>query len=55
MGTTFIAEIKDVNMKKLVSNDQQFSVRLVSEDIAIMALSAIGSETLVKVTVEEVE
>jgi hypothetical protein len=53
MGTSFIAEIKDVSMKKLVSNDQQFSVRLVSEDIAIMALSAIGADTLVKVMIEE--
>lgn len=49
---SFIMEIKEIKQFKKASLDNEYSIRLVTEDNRLMALSAIPSDSLVNVTVE---
>lgn len=52
MTIEFIAEIREVKSKKLVSNDLEFSVRLSGESSEILKLGEIPPDQVVKVTIE---
>jgi hypothetical protein len=45
----FIMEIKEIKQRKTPSNDNEFSIKLVTDDKNLMALAAIPSEQLVEV------
>jgi hypothetical protein len=48
----FIAEIKETKQVKLVSQDNQYSLRLITDDSKILALGALPSDITVKVVVK---
>lgn len=48
----FIAEIREVKSKKLVSNDKEITVVLNTSDLGALQLAMIDSDTTIKVTVE---
>lgn len=48
----FIAEIKEIKQKKTASLDNEYSIRLVTEDNKLMTLSAIPSDCTVRVIIE---
>lgn len=48
----FIAEIKEVKSRKLVSGDIEYSVRLVGESKEILKLGEIAADQVVKVSIE---
>ena len=52
MKTTFVAEIKEVKMRKAVSLDKVYTLRLETDDFTMMQLAAIGADETVKVTIE---
>ena len=49
----FLAEIKEVKSKKLVSSDVEISVRLVTDNIDVLDLGKIPSDRAVRVEIEE--
>jgi hypothetical protein len=53
VSMNFLAEIKKVEAKKLVSNDIEIRVHLVTDDTRVLDLGKLPSDTLVKVSVEE--
>lgn len=48
----FEAEIKETKQVKLVSQDNQYSLRLVTDDPKILSLGALPSDITVKVVVK---
>ena len=48
----FIAEIKEVKQQKLVSLDNQYSIKLLTDDSKILDLGKLPPDTLVKVNIE---
>lgn len=53
MSISFIAEIKEVKQQKLVSLDNQYSIRLITDNSQILDLGKLPPDTLVKVSIEE--
>lgn len=49
----FKAEIKEIKQRKTASLDNEYSIKLVTDDKNIMVLSNIESDKVVEVTVEE--
>jgi hypothetical protein len=52
MMLSFIAEIKEVKQQKLVSLDNQYSIKLLTDDSKILDLGKLPPDTLVKVNIE---
>lgn len=48
----FLAEVKEVKSKKLVSLDVSYNIVFNTDDPAVLQLGALGGDALVKVTVE---
>ena len=48
----FIAEIREVKSKKLITNDIEFTVKLNTSDPAILELAKIPADQLIKVVIE---
>jgi len=55
MSIEFLAEIKQTKQHKLVSLDNEYSVRFVTDDPVIMDLGKLEPDQLVRVTVEGVK
>ena len=53
MSISFIAEIKEVKQQKLVSLDNQYSIKLITDDSKILDLGKLPPDQLVKVSIEE--
>lgn len=53
--TTFLAEIKEVKQVKLVSLDNQFSIKLITDDSKILDLGKLPSDTIVEVKIKAVK
>lgn len=51
----FKAIITEIKQKRTASQDNEFSLKLVTEDNQIMALSAYESDTLFEVIIEDTE
>lgn len=52
MTLSFIAEIKEVKQQKLVSLDNQYSIKLITDNSQILDLGKLPPDTLVKVNIE---
>jgi len=52
MDLNFIAEIKEVKQQKLVSLDNQYSIRLITNDSRILDLGKLPPDTLVEVKIK---
>jgi hypothetical protein len=52
MMLSFIAEIKEVKQQKLVSLDNQYSIKLLTDDSKILDLGKLPPDTLVKVNID---
>lgn len=48
----FIAEIVEIKERKTVSLDKEYTIKLRTDDNAVMTLSAIPADSLVTITVE---
>lgn len=55
MAITFVMEIKEIKQLKKASLDNEYTIRLGTEDNQLMTLSAIPSDSLVRVTFEQDE
>ena len=51
----FIAEIKEVKQVKLVSLDNQYSIKLITDDSRILDLGKLPPDTLVEVKIKPKE
>jgi len=49
----FLMEIKEIKQKKLVSLDNEYSIRLVTDDRSLMELSNIPSDQIVEVEIKQ--
>ena len=47
----FIAEIKEVKQRKTSSLDNEYSIKMVTDDSSILELGKLPSDSLIKVTV----
>lgn len=52
MKQMFLAEIKKVQARKLISNDIEVSLTVATDDTSVLDLGKIPSDQIVKVTVE---
>jgi len=52
MNLSFIAEIKEVKQQKLISLDNQYSIKLITDDSKILDLGKLPPDTLVKVDIK---
>jgi len=55
MSISFIAEIKEVKQQKLVSLDNQYSIRLITDNSQILDLGKLPPDQLVKVSIDKYE
>uniref|UniRef100_A0A7C5Z3D8 Uncharacterized protein n=1 Tax=candidate division CPR3 bacterium TaxID=2268181 RepID=A0A7C5Z3D8_UNCC3 len=53
MLISFIAEIKEVKQQKLVSLDNQYSIKLITDNSQILDLGKLPPDTLLKVSIEK--
>ena len=50
---TFIAELKQVQARKLVSNDMEFRIILITDDSSVLELGKIPPDELIEVLIKK--
>lgn len=53
-GISYLMEIKEIKQRKAASLDNEFSIKLVTDDPGLMLLSNIPSDVAVQVTIQGV-
>lgn len=53
MKKHFLMEIKEIKQRKLASLDNEYSIKLITDDVGLMSLSSVPSDEIVKVTFEK--